>query len=215
VKQVAWGRYTVPTGQVWLFGTKDPPSWDSRYFGRCRRARCEPRWSRFSHGELWRTDYTPESRDLESIISRISAAWSQLRGWTVSRPTCCSVDYLNSQHVCPTSLLHGAPRSLQWPREARYSRDFETRLEILERIQGAAQSDAFERTPPAHCQRAGRRGARFGVRPRPDADTVGARKKIVSAEEPRRSARTLAMGFVRLICAPVTPATIPSGPIRL
>ena len=50
---------------------------------------------------------------LESIISRISAGWSRLRGWTVSRPTCCSVDYLNSQHVCPTCLLHVAPRSLQ------------------------------------------------------------------------------------------------------
>ena len=44
-------------------------------------------------------------------------------------------------------------------REARRSRDFEARLEILEPIQGAAQSDAFERTPPAHRRRAGRRGA--------------------------------------------------------
>ena len=33
VKHVAWGRYTVPTDQVWLFGTKDARSWDSRYFG--------------------------------------------------------------------------------------------------------------------------------------------------------------------------------------
>ena len=33
VKHVAWGRYTVPTNQVWLFGTKDSRSWDSRYFG--------------------------------------------------------------------------------------------------------------------------------------------------------------------------------------
>jgi conjugative transfer signal peptidase TraF len=33
VKHVAWGRYTVPTNQVWLFGTKDARSWDSRYFG--------------------------------------------------------------------------------------------------------------------------------------------------------------------------------------
>jgi conjugative transfer signal peptidase TraF len=33
VKHVKWGRYTVPTNQVWLFGTKDARSWDSRYFG--------------------------------------------------------------------------------------------------------------------------------------------------------------------------------------
>ena len=33
VKHVTWGRYTVPTNQVWLFGTKDARSWDSRYFG--------------------------------------------------------------------------------------------------------------------------------------------------------------------------------------
>ncbi len=33
VKHVAWGRYTVATNQVWLFGTKDARSWDSRYFG--------------------------------------------------------------------------------------------------------------------------------------------------------------------------------------
>ena len=33
VKHVAWGRYTVPTNQVWLFGTKNARSWDSRYFG--------------------------------------------------------------------------------------------------------------------------------------------------------------------------------------
>jgi conjugative transfer signal peptidase TraF len=33
VKHVAWGRYTVPADQVWLFGTKDARSWDSRYFG--------------------------------------------------------------------------------------------------------------------------------------------------------------------------------------
>jgi conjugative transfer signal peptidase TraF len=33
VEHVAWGRYTVPTNQVWLFGTKDARSWDSRYFG--------------------------------------------------------------------------------------------------------------------------------------------------------------------------------------
>ena len=33
VQHVAWGRYTVPANQVWLFGTKDARSWDSRYFG--------------------------------------------------------------------------------------------------------------------------------------------------------------------------------------
>ncbi len=33
VEHVPWGRYTVPTNQVWLFGTKDARSWDSRYFG--------------------------------------------------------------------------------------------------------------------------------------------------------------------------------------
>ncbi len=33
VEHVAWGRYTVPTNQVWLFGTEDARSWDSRYFG--------------------------------------------------------------------------------------------------------------------------------------------------------------------------------------
>jgi len=33
VKHVPWGRYTVPANQVWLFGTKDARSWDSRYFG--------------------------------------------------------------------------------------------------------------------------------------------------------------------------------------
>ena len=33
VEHVAWGRYTVPANQVWLFGTKDARSWDSRYFG--------------------------------------------------------------------------------------------------------------------------------------------------------------------------------------
>ncbi len=46
VKHVAWGRYTVPTNQVWLFGTKDARSWDSRYFGpvpaRSVRAALEP-----------------------------------------------------------------------------------------------------------------------------------------------------------------------------
>ncbi|MGH7839731.1 MAG: conjugative transfer signal peptidase TraF [Candidatus Binataceae bacterium] len=33
VQHVEWGRYTVPTNQVWLLGTKDARSWDSRYFG--------------------------------------------------------------------------------------------------------------------------------------------------------------------------------------
>jgi conjugative transfer signal peptidase TraF len=33
VLHVAWGRYTVHPGEVWLFGTKDARSWDSRYFG--------------------------------------------------------------------------------------------------------------------------------------------------------------------------------------
>ena len=33
VQHVEWGRYTVPANQVWLFGTKDARSWDSRYFG--------------------------------------------------------------------------------------------------------------------------------------------------------------------------------------
>jgi conjugative transfer signal peptidase TraF len=33
VEHVAWGRYTVLPNQVWLFGTKDARSWDSRYFG--------------------------------------------------------------------------------------------------------------------------------------------------------------------------------------
>lgn len=33
MKHVEWGRYTVPTNQVWLLGTKDARSWDSRYFG--------------------------------------------------------------------------------------------------------------------------------------------------------------------------------------
>jgi conjugative transfer signal peptidase TraF len=33
VKHVTWGRYTMPPGEVWLFGTKDARSWDSRYFG--------------------------------------------------------------------------------------------------------------------------------------------------------------------------------------
>ncbi len=46
VNHVAWGRYTVPTNQVWLFGTKDARSWDSRYFGpvptRSVRAALEP-----------------------------------------------------------------------------------------------------------------------------------------------------------------------------
>ena len=30
---VAWGRHPVPPEQVWLLGTGDPRSWDSRYFG--------------------------------------------------------------------------------------------------------------------------------------------------------------------------------------
>ena len=46
VRHVAWGRYTVPMDQVWLFGTKDARSWDSRYFGpvpaRSVRAALEP-----------------------------------------------------------------------------------------------------------------------------------------------------------------------------
>lgn len=33
VKHLAWGHYTVSPGEVWLFGTKDARSWDSRYFG--------------------------------------------------------------------------------------------------------------------------------------------------------------------------------------
>jgi type IV secretory pathway protease TraF len=33
VQHVERGRYTVPPNQVWLFGTKDARSWDSRYFG--------------------------------------------------------------------------------------------------------------------------------------------------------------------------------------
>ncbi|MGH7838836.1 MAG: signal peptidase I, partial [Candidatus Binataceae bacterium] len=33
VQHVGWGRYTVPTNQAWLLGTKDARSWDSRYFG--------------------------------------------------------------------------------------------------------------------------------------------------------------------------------------
>lgn len=33
VRHVAWGHYTVQTNQVWLFGTRDTRSWDSRYFG--------------------------------------------------------------------------------------------------------------------------------------------------------------------------------------
>jgi conjugative transfer signal peptidase TraF len=33
VQHLEWGRYTVPTNQVWLLGTKDARSWDSRYFG--------------------------------------------------------------------------------------------------------------------------------------------------------------------------------------
>ena len=30
---VPWGRHPVPSAQVWLLGTGDPRSWDSRYFG--------------------------------------------------------------------------------------------------------------------------------------------------------------------------------------
>lgn len=30
---VPWGRHPVPAEQVWLLGTGDPRSWDSRYFG--------------------------------------------------------------------------------------------------------------------------------------------------------------------------------------
>ncbi len=30
---VPWGRHPVPPAQVWVFGTGDPRSWDSRYFG--------------------------------------------------------------------------------------------------------------------------------------------------------------------------------------
>lgn len=30
---IAWGSYTVPPDQVWLSGTNDVRSWDSRYFG--------------------------------------------------------------------------------------------------------------------------------------------------------------------------------------
>jgi conjugative transfer signal peptidase TraF len=30
---VPWGRHRVPPDQVWLHGTGDPRSWDSRYFG--------------------------------------------------------------------------------------------------------------------------------------------------------------------------------------
>jgi len=33
VQHVTWGSYTVPPDQVWLLGTKDARSWDSRYFG--------------------------------------------------------------------------------------------------------------------------------------------------------------------------------------
>jgi conjugative transfer signal peptidase TraF len=33
VQHIEWGRYTVPTNQVWLLGTRDARSWDSRYFG--------------------------------------------------------------------------------------------------------------------------------------------------------------------------------------
>jgi conjugative transfer signal peptidase TraF len=30
---VPWGRHRVPPEQVWLLGTGDPRSWDSRYYG--------------------------------------------------------------------------------------------------------------------------------------------------------------------------------------
>jgi conjugative transfer signal peptidase TraF len=30
---VSWGRHVVVTGEVWVLGTHDPRSWDSRYFG--------------------------------------------------------------------------------------------------------------------------------------------------------------------------------------
>ncbi|MCI0371946.1 MAG: conjugative transfer signal peptidase TraF [candidate division NC10 bacterium] len=30
---VPWGRHVAPREQVWLLGTGDPRSWDSRYFG--------------------------------------------------------------------------------------------------------------------------------------------------------------------------------------
>ncbi len=33
VPHLTWGRYTVRPNQVWLLGTKDARSWDSRYFG--------------------------------------------------------------------------------------------------------------------------------------------------------------------------------------
>ncbi len=33
VQHVGWGSYTVSPDQVWLSGTKDAHSWDSRYFG--------------------------------------------------------------------------------------------------------------------------------------------------------------------------------------
>ena len=112
VHHVAWGRYTVHR-QI-RCGCSEPKTREVGTLvtsGRCQRAQFEPRWSRFSRGELWRTDCTPESRDLESIISRISAGWLRLRGWTASRPTCCSVDYLNLPRVCRTFPPHAARRS--------------------------------------------------------------------------------------------------------
>ena len=33
VPHIAWGSYTVPPNRVWLSGTNDAHSWDSRYFG--------------------------------------------------------------------------------------------------------------------------------------------------------------------------------------
>jgi conjugative transfer signal peptidase TraF len=35
---VPWGRHPVPPEQVWLLGTGDPRSWDSRYYGPLRLA---------------------------------------------------------------------------------------------------------------------------------------------------------------------------------
>jgi len=115
----AAARYTTPRGAATRCnrercGCSEPKTREVGTLvtsGRCQRAQFERRWSRFSRGELWRTNCTPESRDLESIISRISAGWLRLRGWTASRPTCCSVDYLNLPRVCRTFPPHAARRS--------------------------------------------------------------------------------------------------------
>jgi conjugative transfer signal peptidase TraF len=53
---VAWGRYVLTEGELWVMSTAHPASWDSRYFGPIRAetviATVVPRW-------VWHTQEGP------------------------------------------------------------------------------------------------------------------------------------------------------------